>query len=101
MENRYGEWIHDVDVIVPTPMDGTTTTFMFAEKFQLADREHVLTTVQHSPGGNGEDSWGLWQINGAASDGGVLKGDWITDVSHEPAGLAGQSTVAMETLHRA
>jgi hypothetical protein len=33
-----------------------------------------------------------------AGSGGVQKGDWITDVTYEPAALPGGSTVAMETL---
>jgi len=33
-----------------------------------------------------------------AGSGDVRKGDWITDVTYEPAALSGQSTVAMETL---
>lgn len=82
------------DVTVPPMTDGTSNTFMYAEKFQLLDGEHVLTTVQHAAGG--EDSRGLWQINVAPDEGAIRKGGWICDVTHED--LPGGTTVAMETL---
>ena len=90
----HGSHILYQDVSVPTAADGTSNTFMYAEKFQLPDGEHVLTTVQHSAGG--EDSRGLWQINVAADADGVRKGGWITDVTYET--LPGGTAVAIETL---
>ena len=75
-------------------MDGTSNTFMYAEKFQFQDKEHVLTTVQHAAGG--EDSLGLWQINARACDGSVRKGDWISDVTYE--NLQEGNAVAVESL---
>ena len=109
MGSRYGEWTHDVarfqfgapeeDVIVPAAKDGTSNTFMVAEKFQLPDGEYVLTAVQHAgqPGAaGGEDSRGLWQINVAPYEGEIQKGGSISDVSHGQ--LPGENAVAMETL---
>ncbi len=125
MGNRYGEWIHDVEsfqfavsednargdnyagshalyqdvtVPVPTMMDGTSNTFMYAEKFQLPDGEYVLTAVQHhanEPSSAGEDSRGLWQINLEPGNGNIQKGGWISDVTYE---ASGGNAVAMETL---
>jgi hypothetical protein len=37
-----------------------------------------------------------WETTASAGD--VRKGDWIADVTREPAALPGGSTVAMETL---
>jgi hypothetical protein len=125
MGNRYGEWIHDVesfqfavsednargdnyagshalyqDLIVPGVKDGTSNTFMYAEKFQLPDGEYVLTAVQHhanEPGSaGGEDSRGLWQINLEPGNGNIQKGGWISDVTYEAS--PGGNAVAMETL---
>ena len=123
MGNRYGEWIHDVesfqfavsednargnnyagshalyqDLIVPGVKDGTSNTFMYAEKFQLPDGEHVLTAIQHDarePSSAGEDSRGLWQINLEPGKGNIQKGGWISDVTYE---ASGGNAVAMETL---
>ena len=75
-------------------MDGTTNTFMYAERFQLPDGEHVLTAVQHAA--TGEESRGLWQINARPCEGGVRKGDWISDVTYES--LQNGNAVAVESL---
>ena len=75
-------------------MDGTSNTFMFAEKLRLSDGEHVLTAVQHAAGG--EDSGRLWQINVRPCEGGLHKGDWISDVTYER--LQDGNPVAVETL---
>ena len=125
MGSQWGEWIADVerpqlfaaegaargsvsvvsgDVFVKLPgrtnaSDGTSNTFMHAEKFHFLEGEHVLTSVHHAPpagAAGGEDSRGLWQINIQPSEGGVSKGGWISDVTYE--GSAGGNAVAMETL---
>jgi hypothetical protein len=126
MGNRYGEWIHDVEsfqfavsednargdnyagshvlyqdvtVPVPTMMDGTSNTFMYAEKFRLPDGEYVLTAIQHHANepssAGGEDNRGLWQINLEPGKGNIQKGGWISDVTYE---ASGGNAVAMETL---
>ena len=74
-------------------MDGTSNTFMHAERFQFADAGYSLTSVQHAAGG--EDSRGLWQINVQACDGSVRKGDWISDVTDV---LQDGNAVAIESL---
>jgi prepilin-type processing-associated H-X9-DG protein len=81
--------------------------------------DEVLIGFEFGDVNVGEDSRGLFQINvdpaqpdvdtfdcseltqwasGTPQEGGVPKGDWITDVTYEPAGLLGQPTVATETV---
>ena len=81
--------------------------------------DEVLIGFEFGDVNGGEDSRGLFQINvdpvqsdadtfdcseltqwasGTPLEGGVRKGDWITDVTYESVELLGQSTVATETL---
>ena len=74
-------------------MDGTSNTFMYAERYLLPDGAYLLTAVEHAAG---EDSRGLWQINVRPCEGGVHKGNWISDVTYED--LQDGNAVAIEPL---
>lgn len=68
------------------------------------DKEYVLTALAHGAAGESAANKPLyssvfaphWETTAGAGD--VQKGDWIADVTREPAALQGQSSVAMETL---
>ena len=109
------------------PEDGTTKVYSKPLTFTATvttpyDDGLLLPAVRIDDGeasNGGEDSRGLFQINvdpaqpdvdtfdcseltqwasGTPLEGGVRKGDWITDVTYESVELLGQSTVATETL---
>src|SRR5262245_8509553 len=74
---RKGTWLADVTYDGAPAADGTSNTFLFAEKYPSQDGDLLIFDQYASqpistetgfvgdvfdPAGGGEDSWGLWQI---------------------------------------
>jgi hypothetical protein len=80
----------------------TSVSHRATDPSQLGEPVTFTYTVSVEPSGNGAANTPgalLFRFDHEPTvQGGIQKGDWITDVTYESVGLLGQPTIATETL---